>query len=51
VGRPNPLWPFGFDRFSDTVDGERLKELLSDASFGSPFAEADRAFLTRLTQI
>jgi hypothetical protein len=42
--------PFGFDRFSDTGDGERLKELLWDASFGSPLADDDRAFLTRLAQ-
>ena len=40
--------PFGFDRFSDTEDGERLKVLVWDASFGSPLADADLAFLGRL---
>jgi hypothetical protein len=40
--------PFGFDQFADTTDGERLKELLWDASFGVKTAAEDIAFIANL---
>ena len=40
--------PFGFGKFADTLDGERLKELLWDASFGATTAVEDVAFVANL---
>jgi hypothetical protein len=40
--------PFGFDEFAETPDGERLKEILWNASFGTPIAVDDHSFVKRL---
>jgi hypothetical protein len=42
--------PFGFDEFNDTPDGERLKDILWNTSFGTPLGDEDHAFVKRLAE-
>jgi|SRR3954453_15010616 len=42
--------PFGFDEFAGTPEGERLKELLWEASIGSTILDDDIAFVAGLAE-